>query len=231
MAAALRRLALRTGTMVAMALHLPSAQAEATLEAHVVGATCTVTTPEGTTSVVPCSADSWVVALQPNWSAQMVATIEYTYADDGLPLARPQGITIQPHGSVLEVFNEAGALYKNTSTCVGYYCETGRGWEVYTGAGNYYGPVFISANEVADSLTGTLTVTVGALFDGLPPYYEPYTWRPNLYVSLDALSVLTFSGEEPVTAVPESGTFALMLMGLGAVGSVALRRTRSSVNR
>mgnify|MGYP006390347855 CR=1 FL=1 len=86
MKAALRRLMTMSGVLAAMALPSQSAEAKATLEAHSVGATCTVPTNEGTTTVVPCSADSWVVALQPNWSAQMVATIEYAYADDGLPL-------------------------------------------------------------------------------------------------------------------------------------------------
>ena len=77
MKTALRRLVTLSGVVVAMFLPAQPAQALATLEARVVGATCTVTTSEGTTTAVPCSADSWVVALQPGWSAEMVARIEY----------------------------------------------------------------------------------------------------------------------------------------------------------
>ena len=228
MKAALRRLMTMSGVLAAMALPSQSAEAKATLEAHIVGATCTVTTNEGTTTVVPCSADSWVVALQPNWSAQMVATIEYAYADDGLPLARPQGITIAPNGGVRTVFYEAGALYVNTSFCAqfGNVCQTGRDWESYTGSRNFYPPVFISDNEIADSLSGTLTVSTGAFFAPPPPIFPSYTWSPNIFVALGSLSALTFSGIEPVVAIPEPSTSVLMLLGLGALASAALRRSR-----
>lgn len=225
-AAAAHRLAMCAGIVVVMAWLPQSAGAKATLDAHVVGATCTVTTHEGMTTVLPCSPDSWVVALQPNGSAQMVATIDYAYADDGLPLDRPQGITIQPHGGVRTVFYEAGALYVVTSRCsAGPICETGRGWEQYTGAGNFYPPVFISDNEIADSLSGTLTVTTGALNNaneyGL---FLPRTWSPNIHVSLNSLSTLVFSGVEPTTPIPEPGTFVLMLLGLAALASSAVLR-------
>jgi hypothetical protein len=226
MKTALRRLVTLSGVVVVMFLPTQPAQALATLQADVVGATCTVTTPEGTTTAVPCSADSWVVALQPNWSAQMVATIEYAYADDGLPLARPEGITIEPNLSVRHVFYEAGALYVHTSRCSGRGCETGRDWEQYTGQPNFYPPVFISDNEIADSLNGTLTVSTGAFFASPPPLVPPYTWSPTIFVGIGLLSELTFSG-----VIPEPSTYVLMLLGLGAVASTALRRSRRTVNR
>jgi PEP-CTERM motif len=225
MNAALRRLVTMCGVVAAMALATQPAWAKATLEAHVVGATCTVTTSEGMATSVPCSADSWVVALQPNWSAQMIATINYTYADDGHALATPQGITIDPP-HVRTVFYEAGALYVETSRCSGRGCETNRPWEQYTGWPNSYPPVFISDNDIADSLSGTLTVTTGALNNadnyGINP---PVTWSPNIFVALGPLSEFTVSG------IPEPSTFVLMLLGLGALGSAALRRSRVIINR
>ncbi len=234
MKAALHRLAVSAGFAAVVALLPQAAYAEATLEAQVVGATCTVTTSGGTTTAVACSADSWVVALQPGWSAQMVATIDYTYADDGLPLASPGFITTASGGGGVEtVFYEAGALYAATSFCL-EGCDNGRYWESWTGS-NGFPPVFVSDNQIADSLSGTLTVTTGAhnISTTSDIFNPPVTWSPNVYIAIGSgpVAPLTFSGIEPVGAIPEPSTFALMLLGLGALGATAVRRSRRAVSR
>jgi PEP-CTERM motif len=227
MNAVLRRLVTMSGVFAAMVMPTPPADAKATLEAHVVGATCTVTTSEGITSAVPCSADSWVVALQPNWSAQMVATIDYTYADDGLPLPGQGGFFQMDSGGFSNRFvdHEAGALYAITSNCIHRYCAHPPGQD-YSGWSGFP-PVFLSDNDEAERLSGTLTVATGASFNPSFPNF-PGSWGANIFVSLQQS---TWSVDDPVGAIPEPSTFVLMLLGLGALASPARRRSRCTLSR
>lgn len=196
------------------ALSLP-ARATATLDASVVSATCSLTTSEGTTSV-PCQPQGWSVMLQPGWSAQMVATITYDYADDGLPLDRPGGFQLDSSGLFMRfVDHEAGAVYVQTShlTCRYSSCQPPPGLE-FTGWG--FGPFIVSDNDVPDRVSGSFVVTTGAINVSDPQYAMSFS--PTIYVSEFEMA---FSG---VPAIPEPGTWVLMAAGLAGL---ALWRRRA----
>jgi hypothetical protein len=82
--------------------------------------------------------------------------------------------------------------------------------------------VFLSDKDVPDDLSGTLTVTAGALLNGS---MQPFTWTPNVFIGLQSF---TCSG--PVAPVPEPSTWAWMLCSLALVAA-ALRQRRSAVSR
>jgi PEP-CTERM motif len=231
MKAALRRLMTMSGVVAAMAWPSQPAYATVTLEAQIVDVTCTVTALDGTT-VTPCTSSwsggsSWAVMLQQGWSAQMVATIDYAYADDGLPLPGRGGWFQMDSGGFSNRFvdHEAGALYAITSNCIHRYCAHPPG-EDYSGWSGFP-PVFLSDNDEADRLNGTLTVATGASFSPNFPNY-PGSWGANIFISLQQS---TWSVDGPVGAIPEPSTFVSMLLGLGALASAALRRSRRAVNR
>lgn len=217
---ALRSLLLRVvaTSLGAILLHAGAARAATTLQASITDVTCTLTTSAGQASVIPCSADSWQVALQPGWSAQMVASIDYMYADDGLALDRPGGFQMDSAGfSMRFVDHEAGALYAMTSNCVHRYCSHPPGQNYFGASG--FPPIFLSANDTSDQISGTLTVSTGAMLDA----GVPFNWTANVFIGLRSQ---TYAGPDAVAAVPEPSTWVSMLASLGLVALVAQRRRR-----
>jgi PEP-CTERM motif len=222
MKADLRQLAtLLCGVALAVLLS-PSAHAAATLDAQIVNVTCTVTTSEGTL-VLPCSAGSWVVALQPGWRALMTATIEYAYTDDGLALASIGGFQMDVAGfGTRLVDHEAGGLYAMTSNCISRYCSHPPGQDYFGASG--FPPIFLSDNDVAESVNGLLTVSTGA---ELSPQ-SPFGWNPTVFIGLRSQ---TFAGLDPVTAVPEPSTLCLWLLSLAALAWTVRQRPRHALSR
>jgi hypothetical protein len=192
------------------------------LEANVLGAACSTTSPDGITTSAPCDPAGWSPTLDPGWSAVMTATIGYSYADDGRRLDSPASIQVSPTGSVVASF-EYAVLYGVTSAS---FCGTFRGGlhcsdditphDVYFDVAASY-PLFLSNNDDAEAVSGQFHVTTGWRWE--PPsmfYGQGYTLTPTLSVDVWGIS----------QAVPEPSTWALMLGPLLGMGVFAGRRRR-----
>jgi hypothetical protein len=206
--------------------HAASIYGSGRLEADVLGASCTTTSPEGVTTSVSCDAAGWSPTLEPGWSALMTATIGYSYADDGRRLSSPTSLQVSHMGSVTASF-ESAALYSETSAsdCArfhgGLHCSDGTTpHDVYFDVAENY-LLFLSNNDYAEAVSGQFKVTTGWRWE--PPggfYGQGYTLTPNLYVSTRGIAY----------AVPEPGIWALML---GPVIGLAWlsRRRRGATHR
>ncbi len=192
------------------------------LEADVLGAACSTTSPDGTTTSVPCDPAGWSPTLDPGWSALMTATIGYSYEDDGRLLDRPASIQVSHTGSVATSF-EYAVLYSVTSAS---YCGILHGGlhctddiaphDVFFDVAASY-PLFVSNNDAAEAVSGQFSVTTGWRWE--PPgrfYDQGYTLTPTLYVDVWGIS----------QAVPEPGTWALMIGPLLGLGVFARRRRK-----
>jgi hypothetical protein len=192
--------------------------AMAVLEARITDVMCTIVTADGTTAV-PCDNSAWSPELRPSWRAEMTVTIDYHYADDGLSLGwvegtapRPIGFTLSEGGGVIIPEFESGAIYTRAPTCPVFSCGPAGDYGGDVGA---YPPVFLSNNSFAEDLNGTVTVTSAATAS--PGFYG---WTPTLYVEIWQLQVNSVTA-----AVPEPGTWALMIGPLLCLGFLAHRRT------
>ena len=192
------------------------------LEADVLGAACSTTSPDGITTGVPCDAAGWSPTLEPGWSALMTATIGYSYADDGRRLSSPASIQVSLRGSVMASF-ESAVLYSTTSTSPCYISRGGAHcsrdvapYDAYFDVAPRY-PLFLSNNDVAEAVSGQFEVTTGWLWD--PPgnfYGQGYTLTPTLSVDVWGIAY----------AVPEPSTWALMIGPLLGLGVFARRRRK-----
>jgi hypothetical protein len=192
------------------------------LEADVLGAACSTTSPDGTTTSVPCESGGWSPTLEPGWSALMTATIGYSYADDGRRLDSPASIQVSHMGSVTASF-ESAVLYSVTSAsrCSifhgGDHCSIDSvPYDAYFDVAASY-PLFLSNNDVAEAVSGQFEVTTGWLWR--PPsnfYGQGYTLTPTLSVDVWGIA----------HAVPEPSTWALMIGPLLGLGVFARRRRK-----
>ena len=152
----------------------------------------------------------------------MTATIGYSYADDGWPLDSPASIQVSHTGSVGASF-EYAVLYSVTSASScgvfhgGLHCSddiTPHG--VYFDVAARY-PLFLSNNDEAEAVSGQFQVTTGWRWE--PPdrfYGQGYTMTPTLSVDVWGIA----------QAVPEPGTWALMVGPLLGLGVLARRRRK-----
>jgi hypothetical protein len=190
------------------------------LEADVLGAFCTTTSPQGITASVSCDAAGWSPSLEPGWSALMTATIGYSCADEGRRLVSPASLQVSHTDSVTASF-ESAVLYSETSAsdCArfhdGLHCTEGTTpYDVYFDVAESY-PPFLSNNDDAEAVSGQFKVTTSWRWE--PPggfYGQGYTLTPNLYVGTWGIAY----------AVPEPGTWALMLGPLTGLAWLSRRR-------
>jgi hypothetical protein len=194
------------------------------LEADVLGASCTTTSPEGITTSVSCDAAGWSPTLEPGWSALMTATIGYSYVDDGRRLGNPAPLQVSFTQSMMTTF-ESAVLFAETSAseCAAFHgianhCGSSVPYDTYFGE---YGfpPLFLSNNDHAEDVSGQVTVATGWKWEPPSIYYgQGYTVTPNLYVSTWGFAY----------AVPEPGTWALMLGPLIGLAWLSRRRRGAS---
>jgi PEP-CTERM motif len=228
-----KRKSVMTRTLVACTAALCGIVFNADAVAHVDmtlaidGVTCNITSPSGTTAV-PCDGASFAVLLQPGWSATIRADIHYTYHDDGLPVD-PRRAQFQNDASGLGntvVDHEAGAIYVASSYCQNrYYCSG----PIDT-SGTPFAPFFLGNNDVPDDLAGTWSVfaTSSRSSDKQTPDFA----RLNIgafgrYFSADGTAGLVNAIAAPV---PEPGTYALFMAGLGLLGAIRRRARKKGVN-
>ncbi len=205
---------LALGLLAAPVLAAPTATnlSKATLNTTVTSVTCTVTTPTGS-NIVPCNANGWAPTLEFGWTATMSATFAYTYTDDGLPLS-PLGFFQTVGGTAISATHEAAGIYARMPNCFpgGGPCVPGFQYNNLP-----YQLVVVSNDTTPSDLSGSFTVVATAANTfNVPTGSVP--WTPSLYVRLDP-SVFSSTA-----AIPEPGTWALMLLSLPALAWVTRRR-------
>jgi MYXO-CTERM domain-containing protein len=222
--AAIRGFVLVAGAALAAATsHATLIYGSGRLNAEVLRATCSTTSPEGETTSAACSPAGWSPTLEPGSSALMVATIGYHYADEGRRLSSPASIQVSDRGSVMASF-ESAVLYGITSadSCGvfqgGVHCSTDIvPFDAYIDVDAQF-PLFLSNNDHAESVSGELTVSTGWQWD--PPADFPFspgaTMAPTLFVDVWGIA----------HAVPEPGTWVLMAWSLLGLVVAAHRRRR-----
>lgn len=192
----------------------PSALSKATLD-YTVSATCTLTTPSGSSNV-PCSSTLWNITLQPGWSATMSATWNWHYTDDGLPVDRGMLLTTGSSpsaGGGRPAFYESAGIYVQAIPTCGRAGCTPLAANVSGDIGLL--AVFESDNSVPDDITGSRTLTVTADF--------PSTFSGAESAQFGFFTNGVFVNSAPI---PEPSTWALFGVSLAAMGFVKGRRAR-----
>lgn len=192
-----------------------SAMSKATLE-YTVTATCTLTTPSGTTTV-PCSASGWGVRLEPGWTAMMTATWNWHYTDDGLPM---NGGALMDYrsgfGGIRLVNHESAGIYVQSLPACGRAGCT-------PFASRVVGPgltaVFESDNDAPEDVTGSRTLTITATWPatfGGPGVGTLGFFNPGVFVN-------------SVPAIPEPSTWAMFATLLATLACIRRRRATKGV--
>ena len=197
-------------TAMACSLCFAPAHADASLD-YTVSAECTIVGPgPAGGQPIACDASGWTVFLQPQSAAQMTVTVNYRYHDDGLPLEQPSLLPTGPGGTSQAITHEAASLIFETP---GQNAGADHLYIHNTGGGL----AFLSANNVPDDASGTLTFLIGALTR--PGNPNATAWSANLYFHPEATVA-------SVAAIPEPSTVAMMVLPLGFIGVIASRRRR-----
>lgn len=133
-----------------------------------------------------CDSSGWTTGLGSFAGAEMRMTVHYLYIDDGLPLDAPTFLQTSSSGDGQWVTHEAAAMF---------------------GPGTFQS--FVSANDVPDRISGTLTFSVSAFNSTFEP--------TSVTLSIHPQRVL-------LSAVPEPSTYAMMIVPLALIGLAARRR-------
>jgi hypothetical protein len=202
-------------TAMFLALGTTAARATATLDVWLSDYACSFTDEAGITSGLPCNGSRVTASLGPGDVLVITANLNFEYQDDGLAIAVPQtaGIQMDSAGfSMLYATHEVGWIYVYGTRCDSRYCPHPPGLNELGSA--TFPPILLGLNDVADDLSGQLQVSAGYSVD--PGLSFGFTPTASLSVIGRTYSVLA--------PIPEPGTYALMLFGLGAIGLGTWRR-------
>jgi PEP-CTERM motif len=179
--------------------------------------TCGIIAADGSRAEESCSGPSFAAMVEPGQSVFVSASLSYTYSDDGLPLEQPGFFQTDAFGHGRSVDHEAAVIFMTSNLCLSRLCLlTGGRPDLLDTFSGPTGLIF-GENAVPDEASGAVGFFASA---GVPSTQLSGGTRFAFFHA----SVTTFSG---VPAIPEPGTYALMLAGLALLGVVALRRGRA----
>lgn len=175
-------------------------RSKTTLTTSVTSASCTVFTPGGAARQVPCNAAGWDVALQSGEVAQMFVEFAYAYSDDGLGFSG--GVVEVRCNGVPCAFDAGDAGFEYGLLMAGVNCSPNC-------SASY--PQFLALTPGPDSFSGRL----GVFHTSVYGVTQPQSVRMEFFADATTVSV---------TAVPEPGTWLLMVLALPLMAGLALRQ-------
>lgn len=206
------------GGLIVAALAVPAgASATTSLTFHWADIQCGVTSPGGPV-YGNCSQPSFSALVQPGESVFVVATLSYTYSDDGAPLARPGAFQLDSMGMrMLFVDHEAGGLYLTSNQCRDQRGNCPRGRTEFSDAFNGPNYLIFGNNNSPDSFSEQVTYRASSTL--IPTWPGP----SQASAFMGVYRSVTYSGST-VPAIPEPSAVALMAAGLLALGVLTRRR-------
>jgi hypothetical protein len=184
------------------------------LDTTIVTATCGIRGASGTTFFECSSAHGtdrgFQAIVQPGETAFVSATLRYSYSDEGLALEHPATIQLNSRGTLTrQTDHEVGVIYFNSNLCQDIICGLATPPWILTG-GVGFPPLVLGENDTPDAVTADIELSsFVSVASSAPSAFQGF-------VFVDYLGV-TFSG---VAAVPEPGSWLLLVAGLWGLGLV-----------
>lgn len=178
---------------------------------------CGVSSPGGPVFST-CSQPSFSARVQPGESVFVTATLNYTYSDDGAPLASRGAFQLDSMGlRMLFVDHEAGGLYLTSNQCRDARGRCPPYRTEFIDAFNGPNYLIFGNNDTPDSFSGQVTYTASTSV--IPTW--PFSAQASAFMGV--YHTVTYSGSA-VPAIPEPSTPVLFAAGLLALGVLVRRR-------